>query len=85
MVNDRMPMCCEMSCGKPAEWEIIHGTSTDDCTHACEGHIWALLTDARKHQVHSLIAPNQSYAITREPENRNMLRNTPSGTVGPQK
>jgi len=71
-------MCCEATCEKPAEWEIVHGASYDDVTHSCEGHVWEMLTDAKKHWGHSL-TDGQRYVITRElGKNRNMLRNTPS-------
>jgi hypothetical protein len=56
--------CCYMSgktldtaCIKPAEWEIVHGCSTDDVTHSCSEHLGEMMTDAPVHHVYRVCPP----------------------------
>jgi hypothetical protein len=41
MINK--PVCCVITCGKDAEWEIRYGETTDDYTHACTEHVGEML------------------------------------------
>lgn len=39
-------------CSRDAEWEIVHGLTTDDYTHSCSAHLGEMMTDAVSHEVH---------------------------------
>ncbi len=44
----------DVPCVSPAEWEIVHGPTVDDYTHACTAHVGALLTDAPEHRIYPI-------------------------------
>ena len=39
------PHCCFIDCSNRAEWQLVHGDSSDDYTEACTDHVGALLTE----------------------------------------
>ncbi len=46
--NEHNIVCCQLTCKKPAEWEIY---TKDDNTVACTEHVGELLTDAKEHRI----------------------------------
>lgn len=48
--------CCHLQCTKLAEWVIVSGPTTDDCTNACTEHLVELLSDAKEHRVYPIKA-----------------------------
>ena len=47
-------MCCELNCGKQAEWQLFDGPGYEDYTEACTEHVGDLLGDALEHRIYRI-------------------------------